>query len=115
MGEITITRGVEYPIGWRFKIDTVTPKILTGYKVLIQLRPYDKADVVLKEWTEISPEVVFTPLSGAVDLLMKPSTTIAYTFKTAVLDCWVHNDTVDTDGDRSPLEHITLEWGSSRP
>jgi hypothetical protein len=111
----TITRGVEWEISWRFKTDTVTPKNLTGYKVLVQLRPHDKSDVVIKEWTELSDELTFVPLNGMVTLFMKPSTTIAYDFKSAVLDCWVHNDLIDTDGDRSPLENITIDWGSSRP
>ena len=114
MGERIITRGVEYPIAWRFKLDANTPKPLTGYKVLIQMRAHDRADEVIKQWTELDPEVTFTPLTGAVDLLMKPSTTLAFTFKTCVLDCWVYDGVADTDGDRTPLEHITLNWGSSR-
>ena len=115
MSVAIMTRGVEFPMGWRFKLDSVTPKLLTGYKVLIQIRAHEKSDVVLSEWTEESSVVVFTPLSGAVDILLPPSLTISYTFKTAVIDCWVYNGAIDTDGDRSPLYTITLNWGSSRP
>ncbi len=114
MGTVVMTRGVEFPMGWRFKLDSVTPKPLTGYTVLIQLRPHEKSDIILGTWGNSSPEVTFTPATGSVDLLLKPSTTLAYTFKTAVIDCWVYNGVTDTDGDRSPLWTVTLDWGSSR-
>lgn len=81
MGERVITRVVEYPIAWRFKLDANTPKPLTGYKVLIQMRAHDRADEVIKEWTEVSPEVTFTPLTGAAALVQLP--TLGFDFSSA--------------------------------
>lgn len=113
MPSVEMVRGVEFAMGWRFKSDQTTPKPLDGYNVLVQMRPYDRSDIVIDSWTSTSPELTFTPANGAVDLLLRPSTTLAYDFKTAVIDCWVFN-TLNTDGDRSPLYTVNLSWGSSR-
>lgn len=111
MGDITMVRGEEYgAIEWRFKSDSTTAKDLTGYSVLIQIRPYEGSSTIISSWTEASPEVTFTPLAGSVSLIIPQSTTAAYTFNTAVMDCWVRK-VGDIDGDRSPLEHITLHKG----
>ena len=109
-----MVRGVEFDMGWRFKFDANTVKPLTNYKVLIQLRPYSTSTTVIASWTDVSPEVVFTPASGSVDLHLKPSTTLAFDFKQAVIDCWVYNGTTDTDGDRSATWTVILDHGVSR-
>jgi hypothetical protein len=112
MATLTIVRGVETTLGWRFKIDPSTPKNLTGYSVLIQIRPYKESDTVLEEWTHLSPEVVFTPNTGSVDLTMLPTTTSAFTFKKAVMDCYAYTT---TDGDRSSTIELISDYGVSRP
>lgn len=109
-----MVRGVEFNMGWRFKLDANTPKPLTGYNILIQIRPYSASTTIIKAWTESSPEVVFTPLTGAIDLNLKPTTTLSFDFKQAVIDCWIYNGTTDTDGDRSSTWTINLEHGVSR-
>jgi hypothetical protein len=112
MGDITMVRGEEYPIEWRFKSDSVTPKNLTGYSALIEIRPYEGSTTLIQGWTHLSPEVVFTPLAGTVKLTIPQHVSKAFTFKTAVMDCWVYLPN-SVDGDRSPLEYITLQKGSA--
>ena len=112
MGDITMVRGEEYRIQWVFKSDSVTPKDLTGYEVLIQIRPYEAATTLIEEFNETSPEVVFTPLSGSVLLTIPQYKTADYTFTKAVMDCWVYVPN-QVDGDRSSLEYITFRKGSS--
>lgn len=114
MTSVVMTRGVEFPIEWVFKTAPTVEKDLTGYKVLIQIRSTAQSSTVIATWTEISDEVEFTPLEGSVALTLKPSTTLAFDFKQAVMDCWVYNGATDTDGDRSPTVSITLEHGVSR-
>lgn len=114
MTSVVMTRGVEFPIEWIFKTAPTVVKNLTGYEVLIQIRPSAQSTTLIKEWTEASGEVLFTPATGSVKLTLKPSTTLAFDFKQAVMDCWVYNGVTDTDGDRSPVVSITLDHGVSR-
>lgn len=112
MAEI-ITHGVEFPISWIFKIDANTPKNITGFTVLIQIRPTKTSSTILASYTESSPQVTFTPLVGRVDLVLPPSVTSAFTFKTAVMDCWIR-DGIDTDGDRGGVVELVYDTGVAR-
>lgn len=109
-----ITKNVEYQIQFLVKTDSVTPKDLTGFSVLIQIRPYAESDVVLIEWNQDSPEVTFLPLLGSVTLNLPPSTTGAFAFKRGVMDILVVN-AGDTDGDRSATVDVVVNSGVSRP
>ena len=87
----TIVGGVEYTIQWLFKTDSVTPKDLTGYSVLVQIRERKSSETTLAEYTEDSAEITFNDVGGSVTLSLTPADTSAFTFKKAVMDCWVYN------------------------
>ena len=112
MGTLTIVRGEELRIQWNFKSDPTTPKNLTGYAVLIQIRPYEASSTLLYSWTEASPEVTFTASTGNVLLVIPQATTVTMNYNTAVMDCWVRS-VGNPDGDRSDIEMITLRKGVS--
>jgi len=109
----TMINGEEYEIGWTFKIDSTTPKDLTGYSVLVQIRPSKNSTTVIDQFTEVSSELTFVPVDGTVDLLLPPSLVRSYTFTSAVVDCLVY-DALDTDGDRSEPVFLTYCSGVSR-
>lgn len=109
-----ITKNTEYTIGFNFKLDANTPKNLTGYNILIQIRPYSESTKVLAEYTHLSPYVTFTPVTGNVSLTLPPSVTGAFTFSKGVMDILAYN-TGDTDGDRSAPLDVVVNWGVSRP
>lgn len=111
MSNVVMTKGVEFEMGWRFKTAPATPKDLTGFNVLVQIRPTKESSTILASYTEASPEITFIPVNGAVDLAIPPATVSAFTFRTAVIDCWVYNS---VDGDRSPTYSITYDTGVSR-
>lgn len=113
MSTVTMVRGEEFFIGWRWRTDSTTYKDLTGYTILIQIRPFDTSSTIIASFATSSPYITFTPLSGLVELNLPPSVTMAYTFKNAVIDCLV-TDAANLDGDRSPLSSIKLNWGVSR-
>ena len=102
----------EFFMGWVFKVNTSTVKNLTGYSVLIQIRPHKESSTILASYTEASPYVTFEPLNGLVSIELPPSVTGAFTFRKAVMDCLVYTS---TDGDRSPTYDINLDYGVSRP
>jgi len=112
MQTVQMVEGCEFQMGWRFKINSTTPKDLTGYSVLIQIRPFKTSPAVLGSWNESSPYVTFTPATGAVDLNLPPSVTNSKNFK-GVIDCWVYNAS-DTDGDRSETYTVAYDTGVSR-
>ena len=111
MSSVTMYGGCEFEIGYRFKTDSTTPKDLTGYSVLIQIRPTKSSSTVLAEYTESSSYITFNPALGSVDLKLTPSITSAFTFTSAVIDCLVYNS---VDGDRSSTWTITYDTGVSR-
>ena len=115
MPSVNMARGVEFEMGWRFKTAPITPKNLTDYKVLVQIRPYKDSDEVYASFNTTSSEITFTPLNGAVDLLIPASITSQFVFKNnkAVIDCWVYDD-LFVDGERSPTYDIILNQGVSR-
>lgn len=110
--EQTIVRGEEFYIGWRFRWpDDLELKDLTGFLVTVQIRPFENSNTIIAGYTEVSPQILFMPLAGAVELRLAPRDTAAFDFKTAVIDCWVRNT---TDGDRSPATKLILQKGVSR-
>lgn len=113
MSSVTITNGVEFLMGWRYKLDANTPKPLTGYSVLVQIRAHKEATTTLASYDQDSPYITFTPLTGAVDLVLPPSVTKSFTFTKGVIDCWVY-DAVDIDGDRSATYDVVVDRGVSR-
>ena len=108
-----MVKGEEFYMGWRFKYSDLTPKNLTNYVVLIQIRPFKNSNTVIASFNHTSPQVTFVPEAGAVDLQLTPLDTYSYDFKTAVLDCWVRNLS-NTDGDRTPTVELTFDTGVSR-
>lgn len=108
-----ITNGVEFPISWIFKLDANTPKDITGFTVLIQIRATKNSTTILSSYTEVSPEVTVTPLAGRVDLIIPPDTTSTFTFSKAVMDCWIR-DGINVDGDRSEAVELIYDTGVSR-
>jgi hypothetical protein len=113
MGTVSIVNGVEFQMGWRYKTNPTTAKDLTGFSVLVQIRSHKESNTILASYDQDSPEITFTPISGAVDLFLPPSITRSFTFKKGVIDCWVYND-VDTDGDRSVAYDVIIDQGVSR-
>lgn len=109
-----ITRNVEYKIEFIVKVDTNTVKDLTGFTPLIQIRPYADSSTIYASYDNTSPYMTFTPLSGYVKLLLPPSVTGTFTFKKGVMDLLVVNGS-DTDGDRSELLDVIVNYGVSRP
>jgi hypothetical protein len=109
--ETTIVRGEEFHIGWRFRWPDFEVKVLTGFSVAVQIRPFENSNTVIASYTEASQQIVFIPAAGAVDLYLSPSDTSVFDFKTAVIDCWVRNS---TDGDRSATTKLILTRGVSR-
>lgn len=107
----TITGGVEYTITWLFKTDSVTPKDLTGFNVLVQIRERIYSSDFIVEYTELSPQIIFVPEDGSVVLSLTPNETSNFSFKKAVMDCLVSNS---TDGDRSELIELSHYSGVSR-
>ena len=99
-------------MGWRFKTDPVTPKNLTGYKVLVQIRPTKDSEDVIISFDENSSSITFTPLNGAVDLLIPAQMVTPLDFKRGVIDCYAYNSY--TDGDRSPTYDVIFDKGVSR-
>ena len=112
MNEITMTRGVEFFIGWRWLFGDI-PKDLTDYSVLIQIRPFQKSSQVIATFDRTSPYVTVNDLDGSVSLNLPPSVTLTYDFNTASIDCLLRN-TDDTDGERSVSKNIILNWGTAR-
>ena len=112
MPETTMIKNEEFFMGWVFKINTSTVKPLTGYSVLIQIRPYKESSTILASYTESSPYVTFEPTNGLVSIELPPPVTGGFSFKKAVMDCLVYTN---TDGDRSPTYDIILDHGVSRP
>jgi hypothetical protein len=111
MGTVTIVKNTEFEMGWRFKTDPDTPKDLTGFNILVQIRPSS----VLATWDQDSDQIVFDPTTGSVDLVLSPSVTGAMSFKKGVIDCLAYDGDADTDGDRSSLYNVVVYWGSARP
>lgn len=109
--ESNITRGEEFYLGWRFRWPDFELKNLTGFSVSVQIRPFENSNTVIASYTEASPQILFMPLAGTVDLYLSPADTAAFDFKTAVIDCWVRNA---TDGDRSATTKLILKRGVSR-
>lgn len=107
-----MTRGVEFKMGWRWLVDGL-PKDLTNFSILVQIRPYDKSNQVIAAYDRASANLVIDDANGLINLNIHPSQTLAFTFKTAFIDCWIVN-AADTDGERSPMYKITLDWGVSR-
>lgn len=107
-----MTRGVEFYMGWRWIYGDL-PKDLTDYKIEIQIRPFEKSSQVIATFDRTSSYVTVNDLDGMVSINLPPSITLAYTFKTAAIDCWLVNNG-DTDGERSPSYNINLNWGVAR-
>jgi len=112
MPSVNMVKGVEFSMGWRFKTDPVTPKNLTGYKVLVQIRPTKDSEDVIISFDETSSSITFTPLNGAVDLLIPAQVVAPLNFKKGFIDCWVYNSY--TDGERSPTYEVIFDKGVSR-
>ena len=112
MGVFTIVKGEEAVIEYRFKTDPNTAKDLTGYSVLIQIRPYKSSSTLIGSWNQDSPHITFTPSDGSVLLNLPPSITAAMDFTKGVIDCLV-SDNIDVDGDRSPTYFVVVESGVS--
>ena len=112
MSTVTLVKYEEFFIGWIFKINDTTAKPLTGYNVLIQIRPRKSSDAVLASYDANSPYVTFEPENVLVTLELPPTVTGAVDYKTAVIDCLVWTE---TDGDRSPTYQIEVDEGVSRP
>lgn len=110
----TITKYEEYQIQFEVGEDVDTPKDLTGYSALIQIRPYPESETILAEWDQDSPEVTITPLTGMVELNLLPTTTGTFTFKKGVMDILVLSGD-GTDGDRSAVVDVIVNSGVSRP
>ena len=113
MTTATIVNGVEFPISWIFKVDSTTPKNLTGFTVLVQIRPTKNSSTILASYTQASSQITFSPTIGRVDLLLPPSITSGFTFHKAVIDCWV-KDAINVDGDRSGIVELIYDTGVSR-
>lgn len=111
MTELTMIRGVEFPIEWRW-IAGDQPKDLTTYNILIQIRPFERSSTVIDSFDRNSSFVTVSNSEGVVRIVLPPSRTIAYDFKKAVVDCWIYNNS-DTDGERSSIYTINLVWGVS--
>lgn len=114
MSTVTIVNGCEFEMGWIFKTDSVTAKDLTGFSVLVQIRSSKNSSTALVSYDQDSPEITFTPLTGSVNLSLPPSVTSNLPFTRGVIDCWVYNGVVDTDGDRSPIYDVIVDNGVSR-
>jgi len=109
-----ITKNVEYKVEFVVDLDDTTVKDLTGFTPLIQFRPSAGSPILLASYDISSPYITFIPVNGYVKLELPPSVTAAFTFKTAVMDLLVLDDT-DTDGDRSDPIDIVVNPGVSRP
>lgn len=112
MSTYTLIKNEEFFIGWVFKVNTSTPKNLTGYTPLVQIRPTKASETILASYDSSSPYMTFEPVSGLVSIELPPSITGAITWKNAVIDCLVYNS---TDGDRSPTYELIVDSGVSRP
>lgn len=110
----TMKQGEEFYIGWRFKSPTdFSLEDLTGFNILIQLRASPNATSVIDSFTHNSPEVIYYPQYGAIDLHLPASKTANYNFKKAYIDCWALKQDGSV-GDRSTMSLITLKTGVSR-
>ena len=111
-----MVEGVEFQMGWRFKEDSITPKDLTGFSVLVQIRQNPWSSATFGSWTEADSEITFNAVNGSVDLYLTPSnvanlSTQANPFCGGYIDCLVYDA---TDGDRSPTYTIRYHTGVSR-
>ncbi len=111
--QMTMVKGEEFYLGFRFKWPDMTPKDLTNYYVLIQIRPFKNSKNVIASFNHTSPQVLFVPEAGAIDLQLTPLDTHSYDFKNGVMDCWVRNAS-NTDGDRTPTIELIFDTGVSR-
>jgi hypothetical protein len=111
--EVDLVCGESFFIGWRFKWDEDTPQDLTGYNILIQIKPFNESQRPIIQYTQLSPELTLALPYGAIDLNIPASTTSTFTFKKAVIDCYVTN-AAGTLGFRSPFTKITNTRGVSR-
>lgn len=111
--ELDLVCGESFFIGWRFKWDEDTPQDLTDYNILIQIKTFHESERPIIEYTQASQELTLSLASGAIDLTIPASTTSTFTFKKAVIDCYVTN-TAGTLGFRSPYTKIKNIRGISR-
>ena len=105
-------KGVEFKMGWEFLNDDETPKDLTGYEVLVQLKEFRSSEESIGEWGTLSSQITFDPVDGTVDLELPPTETNIENFTSGVIDCLVYTP---TDGDRTPTVTITYCTGVSNP
>jgi hypothetical protein len=111
--EMELVCGESFFIGWRFKWDEDTPQDLTGYNILIQIKPFNESMYPVLQYTQLSPELTTVMSAGALDLTIPAVTTSALTLKKGVIDCYVSKPD-GTLGFRSPSTKIINKRGVSR-
>lgn len=109
---VRMVKGTEFRMGWRFENNDSTPKDLTGYSVLVQIKNFKWSTTFLAEYTEESGQITFDEEGGSVDLLIPASETATLPFdsNSAMIDCLVYTE---EDGDRSPAFNVIFDTGVS--
>lgn len=113
MPSASMTPGAPFEMTWTFKTSPTAPLDITGYSVLVQIRPSPCSDRVIDSFDNASPELTISAAGGEVAIVIPPSQTIAYNFSTAAIDCWIYSDD-DTSGARSATYIINRDCGVSR-
>lgn len=105
-----MVKGTEFRMGWRFEEDDGSPKDLTGYEVLIQIRQYRWSEEIIVSYNQDSPQITFSAIDGEVDLLIPASETNELDFDSGYIDCLVYTE---TEGNRSPAINVLFDTGVS--
>lgn len=105
-----MVKGTEFKIKWEFRNDDDTPKDLTGYSVLVQIREYKWSEDYIVQYDENSSQITYDDAGGIVELEIPPTETDDFSFCSAYIDCLVYTT---TDGDRSPSVEIVFDTGVS--